>query len=969
MNTDFLYQNAFKFFLFSFIQYNLTTERFIHHKKKLMRYIFFTLTFIFIVSATQAQITITGMLKDTTNEAVSSATVMLLNPKDSTLANFTSSDSKGNFAFKNVRKTNYILKISHISFMPREFFIAPMEEKEINMGAIEMKQIASFLMEIVIREAKAPIFIRGDTVEYDARTFKVPPGSTVEDLLRKLPGIDVDAEGNISTMGKDVKTVYVDGKAFFGNDPKTVTQNLDAQAISKVQVFNEKSEQEKITGLSDGSQQKVMNLELKDEYKKGYFGKASIGYGWGANAPHRWLAKGNFNWFTDKQQLSFIGYGNNLNQTNLDWSDMSEFRGQSMQSGNDNGDFGFNSGSGRMFRTFSSYGFDGIGFSNNGGGGVNYNYYNKKLKFNAGYLYTLNQTFSDVFSKRETFLEDSTFWRIDSTSNENLRQNHNFSTRFEYQIDSSNNIVVRVNLGYLPTKRSYLTDQLFQTSELIDINHLAIDNKYKNNNWNFDVLTIYDHKFKKKGRTFAFSGFYNYKDGYNFEDINNLNEFFEANPSDKIKYWVKNEKASEEHTVKSSLLYVEPLGKRFSLLGFYNFRNTKNYNHNFSTDPQQSYSYIDSLELEYENNTLYNRVGASANYGHNGITFTLGGAYQSLILNAICRRPPGIEKLDIPSYHNFIPYFSTYLQLPKNMHVDASYSYSVKEPDVSYLFPMPDLSNTLYRILGNPNLIPERFHEMDASFYLWNSASMVNLNFNVNAKLYTNQIVYNQNIDYVIDQGFVTTAVPSNVAGGNNVSSYIWTNFPIVKTILTMSLSVNGSLSDSPVFINQEENKTNSKRYGAYLRLNLTVKQRLTFTVGANVSQNFTQYSIQTDRNQSYINYGANVNGKWQVLKKSYLEGTYSFTNYSNAKLDFYQNIHTLNLSVRQVIGKKNQWEMRLAAMDILNNNQYINQIARINYIEYRTAPTLARYFLLTVSYNIKGFEVKNTGSRNVIIM
>ena len=934
------------------------------------KYFFFPIAFFFIVSAAHAQLTITGMLKDTANEAISTATVMLLNPKDSTLANYTSSDSKGNFSFKNVKKTNYILKTSHISFMPREILIKPTEEREINLGVIEMKPIANFLMEVVIKEARAPIFIKGDTVEYDASTFKVAPGSTVEDLLRKLPGIDVDAEGNISTMGKDVRTVYVDGKSFFGNDPKVVTQNLDAQAVSKVQVFTEKSEQEKITGLADGSNEKVMNLELKEEYKKGYFGKASLGYGMGQSDPnwrHCWLGKGNFNWFTDKQQLSFIGYGNNLNQSNLDWSDMSEFRGQSMQTGRDNGDFGFDARSGMRFGTFFSYGESGSGFSNNGGGGVNYNYYDKKVKFNAGYLYTINQTFSDVFSKRETFLQDSTFWRIDTTNNTNLRQNHDFSTRFEYQIDSSNNIVVRANLGYIPNKRNYITNQLYQTPELIDINHLSIKNDYENDNLNFDVLTIYDHKFKKKGRTFAVSGFYNYKDGNNLETIDNINEFFSGSESDKIKFWVKNDKNSTDHTAKSSLLYVEPLGKRFSILGFYNFKNTLSFNNNTSTDNNEIE--IDSLWLHYRNNTLYNRVGASVNYGHNGLTFTLGGAFQSLILNATCEtKPQFTEKLDLKPYNNFIPYFSTYLELPKNMYLNASYSYSVNEPDVSYLFPMPDLSNTLYKILGNPNLTPERAHDLSASYNIWNSASMFSFYLGANAKFYTNQIVYNQSVDFVEDQGYVTVSTPANVKGGNNFNTNIWTNFPIVKTILTMSLSVRGGISNSPVFINEIENNTNSKNYGSNLSFNLTVKQRLTFSVGANVAQTFTKYSIQTDRDQSYINYGVWGQAKWQVFKKTYLEGSYSFYNYTNKKLEFNQNIHRLNLSVRQVIGKKNQWELRLAAIDILNQNEYISQIARSNYIEYRTAPTLSRYFMLTASYNIKGFDVRNTDNRRVMV-
>jgi hypothetical protein len=923
-----------------------------------------------IVSA-KAQFTITGQLKDTINEPVSYATVMLLNPKDSTLTNFTATDTKGNFAFKNIKKTDYILKITHFNYMPQHFIIQPDEGKEIHLGTLAMKPIAHFLMEVVIKEAKAPIFIKGDTVEYDATTFKVPPSSTVEDLLRKLPGIDVDAEGNISTMGKDVKTVYVDGKTFFGNDPKTVTQNLDAQAVSKVQVFTEKSEQEKLTGISDGSKEKVMNLELKEDYKKGYFGKASLGSGWAQNVeqPVRWLAKGSFNWFTDKQQLSFIGYGNNLNQSNLEWNEMQEFYGQNMQTGRDNGDFGFSSRGGFRFMSFSNYNSGGGGFSNNGGGGVNYNYYHKKIKFNAGYFYTVNQTWSDVFSDRRTFLSDDAFRRTDSTFNKNLRQNHSFSTRFEYEIDSCNSFIARANIQYTPNSRNNSFTQLFQSIDTVDINRLDVDNTFQNDNLNFDFLTIYNHKFKKKGRSFSASGFYNYNDGNNVEDIYNINKFYDATPlSDQIKAFVNNKK-SEEHNVKSSLLYVEPLSKRFSLLAFYNFRNQLSLNNNHSTDKLKSNEEIDSLWLNYKNNTLYNRVGSSVNYGHNGINFSLGAAFQSLILSGTSITKPDIlESLNPKSYKSFIPYFQTNLDLPKNIHLRASYTRDVSEPKVSYLLPMPNLTNSLYKILGNKYLEPERSHDIDASINYWNRSTMSGVNFSYSMKFYETKIVYNQNTEYIINQGFVTTSMPENVQGGNSFSSNIWTNFPIVKTYLTFNFSVRGSINNSPVFINSIENNTNSKSYGANLWFNLTIGQKLTFNPGCNVSQTFTKYSIQNDRDQNYYSYGANLSVKWQFLKKTYLESNYRFSNYTNNKLTFNQNIHNLNVSIRQVIGKKNQWELRLAALDILNQTKFITQRAEINYIEYRTAPTLARYFLLTASYNIKGFETKNTNSRNVMI-
>jgi len=920
----------------------------------------------FFLVSVKAQFTIYGQLKDTLNDPVTSATVMLLQVKDSALAHYTISDSKGSFVFKNIKKSDYLFKISHFIYMPQQFLIQPPEEKELDLGVILLKPIANFLMEVVIKEARAPIFIKGDTVEYDATTFKVPPGSTVEDLLRRLPGIDVDVDGNISTMGKDVKTVYVDGKAFFGNNPKTVTQNLDAQAVSKVQVYTEKSEQEKITGIADGSQEKVMNLALKEEYKKGYFGKATAGYGWGDYAPHRWLARGNFNWFTDKHQLSFIGYGNNLNQTGINWEDRQDFYGQSMQTGHDNGDFGFGSRWGGRYITYSNY-YDGnTGFSNNCGGGVNYNYYDKKVKFNAGYFYSLNESYSDIFANRQTFLKDSSFLRLDTIFNIGLRQNHSFSTRFEYEMDSCNNIVIRSNIEYSPTIRKNVVDQLFQTTEITNINRLSLDNTFGNDNLNFDVLTIYNHKFKKKGRTFAISGFYNYKNGDNVDIIHNINEFFQAaSESEEIEFWVKNNKNSEDHNIKSSLLYVEPLGKRFSIMGFYNFRNNLSFQKNVSLDLDKSRENIDSLWVKYKNNTLYNRVGTSLHYGHNGINLSLGGAYQSLILNGTYEtKPTHTEKLKYAPYHSFIPYFAANLDLPKNVYLNASYSYDVSEPNINYLFPMPNLSNTMYKILGNTNLIPERFHRINSSINYWNGVSMVNMYFDLSMSFYENQIAYNQNTEYVEKQGFITISKPDNVKGGDRYSSYLWTSFPIVKTKFTMSLSCSGNISNSPVFINTVKNNTNSKNYSVNAWFNVTPVQKLSFYFGGNVSQTFTKYSIQKDRNQNYISYGAYINAKWQVFKKTFLEGSYGYSNYSNKKFDFARNMHKLNFSIRQVIGKKNQWELRLSANDILNQNNLIDQIAQTNYIEYRTTTTLARYFMLTAAYNIKGFEVKNAMNR-----
>jgi hypothetical protein len=920
----------------------------------------FIIVFIVLVSlsifshAQASQISISGKIQDTTNLPVPAATVMLLNNADSALINYTTSNSEGEFSFKNIKNADYILKISHITYMPFQKNISRSAEKEINLGTITVYPIAEFLMEVVIRDAKAPIFIKGDTVEYDARTFKVPPGSTVEDLLRRLPGIDVDVEGNISTMGKNVSTVYVDGKTFFGNDPTTVTQNLDAAAVSKVQVYNEKSEQERLTGISDGSKDKVLNLELKDEYKKGHFGKATVAYG----TSDRWAARGNFNWFNDKQQLSFIGYGNNINQTGLNWSDYSEFKGQSMATNSDNGDFGFSSGGGRYFVFTSSDYFDGNGFTENYGGGVNYNYFNKKIKFNAGYFIKRNDAYSDQFSNRQTFLTDNAYYRLDTLHNDNVKDNHNFSTRAEFEIDSSNTVIIRADFDFTTTNRENTQKQLYQTSDFNNINLNSVLNINTVNDLTLNTLAIYRHKFKKKGRSFAMSGAYSLANGANNEKISNINEFFNAQtPTEQITgLLLANDKETNNQQVKSSLLYVEPLSKRFSLLGFYNFRAESRTSDNYSNDLYTDQS-IDSLRLNYQNNVLYNRAGTSFNYNYEGINISAGGAFQSIVLEGISGTYASKDD-ETFSYNNFIPYFTANFEFPNNIYFETSYSYNINEPSMSYLFPIPNLANPLYITLGNPDLAPEREHSIDGRISYWNNASMTSISLSASESIYDSRIVYNQTTEFADSIGYVTTYLPENVKGGNDFLLYLWTNFPIIKTKRTLNLSPNVRFSNSPTFINGIENVTNSRTYSGRVGFNLTIGPKLSFNINGNIRSTNTSYSIQTEHNQKYMNYSSSAGIKWQFLKKTFLEGNFNFSNYNNKSLDFNRTIQLLNISVRQVIGKQNKLEVRLAAFDLLNQQQYVRQYASSNYIEYRTAPTLARYFMLSISYNLKGFDV-----------
>ena len=929
---------------------------------KLLNLALLLLLSLTVFSQQPRNINISARVVDTLGETVPVATVMLLNSSDSTLINYTTSDSNGEFGFKNIKNSGYILKISHVSYMPIQRDIPVINQADYNMGDIVVAPIAEILMEVVIKSAKAPLFIHGDTVEYDARLFKVPPGSTVEDLLRRLPGVEVDADGNITTMGKNINRVYVDGKTFFGDDPSSVTKNLDAEAISKVKVYDEKSEQERLTGIDDGSDEKVMNLELKDDFKKGHFGKASIAGG----TEQRWAARGSFNRFNEISQLSFLGFANNMNNSGVNWDEYTEFKGSSAYSDFDNGDFGF--GSGRGHRSLSMIGgnYSNKGFTKNYGGGVNYNYFNKKTKFNASYFYNQSDLTYDQFTKRQTFLNDTSYFRYDTTDNYQFNNSHTVSSRFEYEFDSANTAIIRVNARLSENSNTNNQFQIYQTNSSVDINSNTVYYSATNEAYSVNVLGLYNHKFKKKRRSFSFSAVADLSDNNSDNTIDNINEYFlTTNEVERINLLYDNQ--GSQNNFKSSLMYVEPFGKRLSLMTFYNFSNKIQESAKLTKDVLASNSMIDSLSNYYIHSVLYNRLGASLNYAWEGLNISMGGAYQIIGLKgdyALTQRTEPRIGLPQKDYMNFVPYFSANWELPNNMRIYGTYSYNINEPSMTQLQPVSSFSNSLYRIEGNTNLVPERSHSISAGAYYWDRASFTNVSLSFGANLNENSIVYNKSTEFVDSIGYVTVSKPENVEGGNSYYAYLWSNVPIIKTILSLNVSGNVRFSENPVYINSIKNITKTDSYGGRLGLDLNIGAKLNINIDGRVSTSNVKYSLQTNQNQVILNYSSEAGFKWQFAKKSYLEGNFTWSNYQSDRLDYVADIMLLNVSIRQLIGKNNRFEVRLAAFDLLNQKEYLYQVATENYTEYTSSPTLARYFMLSVSYNLKGFEESNNKRR-----
>jgi outer membrane receptor protein involved in Fe transport len=927
-------------------------------------------------TALSGRTTIKGMVVDTSGKPLAGATVMLLVPKDSSLTNFgrtaDAAANAGAFELKGVRRGAYLLKITYIGYLPYQQTVQSADGPVTDLGSVRLKPIARELFEVVIRTAKAPLSIRGDTIEYNASSFKVPPGSTVEDLLRKLPGIQVDQDGNIRAQGKEVKRVTVDGKAFFGGDTKMATKNLAAESLAKVQVFDGQSEQAKLTGVDDGKKEKTLNLELKEEFKKGGFGKGTVAGG----TQDRYELKGNYNKFNKKEQLSIIGNLNNVNRSGLSWNDYQDFRGSQSWS-NDDGDFGF-SGGNRYFYFGGGQSDDGdevsltipvggeqnTGFTESASGGANYNYDTKKLKVSSNYYFNQNRLLTDAEGTNRTFIPEGEYLTKNSSNRNTFTRNHRLSFRAEREFDSLNTLVLIgngvVNSG---NNRFGSLQDLFrvQAGTVSRNSSTSLVNGTNSQTNAFAGTAIFRHKFRKKGRNLALSGAFeqNQRDGDG--DQRSRTDFFRATTvNDQLRAINQtNTTDSRRSTLKASVSYVEPLTKKIFWESFYNFsirrdeadRDVLNLG---DTGPVRN----DTLSQYYVNNYTFNRFGSSLRYSFKGLNITGGLATQQFRLDGEFARDQ-TTPTRTPVQRTFsaiLPNLGVNYDLKNNRYLSARYSVNVQLPTSRDLTPIIDNSVPLFIREGNPDLLPSLSRQIEADYNMFNPASFINLFAGINYNYTVNQIVYGQTID---PASLLTRTRPANVTGGQNLSTYVYFGFPLKKT--KANLNLNGSLNVGNSFtpINDVLNETRTTSYNLGARLELTPSDKFTFYANANLNQSFTRYSISSGQNQTIQNMDYSAEMNVALPKSFYVNTNFNLNTYENDRFGFSQQVPILNVSVYKQFTKDKKAEIRLSVYDVFNRNLGVSQFASVNFVSEERTRTLARYAMLSFTYNMRGIKAK----------
>ena len=378
--------------------------------KKIFTLLFFTVTLFSLAQAQKADGSIKGKLIDTAaKQPISDATVSAINAKDSSLASYILSDKQGAFQIKGLDTGKYRLVITHQGYVEtKKPFSITILKPAIDLGNLVIEKDYKTLAGVTVT-SESPIQVKNDTVQFNANGFKTKPNATVEDLLKKLPGVEVDKEGNVKSQGEQVQKVYVDGKEFFGNDPKLATKNLTADMVESVQVFDDMSDQAKFTKIDDGSRTKTLNIKLKKDRNKGYFGRASLGIG----DQGRYEGNMSINKFNGNQRISLLFNNNNINKQGFSFSDIISSMGGFSGFGGGGGMKGLDPGAlkGTLTGGGGGSGFGG-GISSSGSTGIiksfstglNYtDQWGSKLKVSGSYFFSNSNTEQQQGTLRQSF--------------------------------------------------------------------------------------------------------------------------------------------------------------------------------------------------------------------------------------------------------------------------------------------------------------------------------------------------------------------------------------------------------------------------------------------------------------------------------------------------------------------------------------------------------------------------------------
>lgn len=890
--------------------------------------------------AQQSGVNVTGsVVEQGSDTPIEQATVRLLNVKDSAMVRGVVSARNGSFTLKNVKKGSYLLHITFIGYDP---LYQPLQitgkKNPVNVGKLELSDGAIELGEAVVIGKAPEVTVRNDTVEYNADSYKVTEGSVLEDLLKKMPGVEVDSEGKITVNGKEVKKVMVDGKEFFSDDPKVASKNLPAKMIDKLQVLDKKSDMAQMTGFDDGEEETVINLTVKPGMKQGWFGNAYGGYG----SKDRYEGNAMVNRFVNNDQITFMGGANNTN--NMGFSDLASTMFSGMGGGGGRRG-GFGAGS---------------GITSSGNAGLNFSKEFKPDKLTLGGNTRYSHSDNDARSKsdRQNILPgDSSSYDNSEAMSRTKSDNFGVDFRLEWKPDTMTQLIFRPSFSFSHSMNDNFSDATTLDNERDTVNTNKSSNYSESNGYNLNASIDFSRKLNNKGRVFSatLSGGNSdsYSDGMNRSDIVYFNQ------TDALKNSIIDQRSRYDNkgfNYRAYVSWVEPIGHNNFIQATYSISQRKQeaLKNVYNQDADGIYNVLDSAyNQSYRNNFISQRASLSFKSQRAKFNYTIGlnldPSYSSsenfvgdTTLSKITRK---VVNLSPMAQFNYM--------FDKRTNLRIMYNGRTSQPSMTQLQPVADISDPTNITIGNPDLNPRYTNNVFIRFQQFTPEKQRAFMIMANGSYIINDIVsytsYNQ------ETGVKTTTY-KNVNGNYSGNVRMMLNTPLKNKKFSINSMTMASFANSNGYINEEKNTNRnlilSERGGIDFR-----SSYLDLGVNGNIRYNATSNSLQKENNQNTFNYGAGGYTTIYLPLNFKIESDVNWSTNSGYGDGFKQNEVLWNASASKSFLKNNQGTLRFKIYDILQQRSNISRSVTASYIQDSEYNTLGSYFMVHFIYRFSIFK------------
>ena len=906
--------------------------------------------FLLAVSVKAQTGNITGVITDSSGKkTLPLTTITIFNAKDTIIITYRLSSDGGEFKIPGLPldvPMRLMATYSGFDAFRKEFVLTAMKPT-LNFGRIKLIGTSKLLDEVIVYAERPPVVITKDMIEFNASAFKTLPTALLEDLLKKLPGIQVDNNGDISVNGQKVNRILVDGKRFFGDDIKMATKNLPSNMVDKVQVMDDKDE---IALNNDGDMSKigkVINLTLKKSIKKALFGKVYAGGG----TNERYEAGGIINTFRDTLQMSVIAYRNNINRTGFNIQDIVSLggfnRGSQMSSMSiNNGNFSVNN---------ISFGGGNNGISTSTSAGINLNHSpTKNLNIFAQYFYGGTTTIDFNQQNTQRFFNDTVLIGESIANSNVLTNSHTFNAGGNWR-DSLTNINFSGGFAYAMNDLNAISTSYFQNSKFGPASSsLGISNTNGTSDvYNYNVSLT--HRFaRKKGRNISF----NHSLNYTRNPVDNINESLNNYLYPSLSTLIVQQLRSSNLPSTSAnfgMNYSDALSPKLTLrinqrIEYSNQGQLVSiYAKDAATGIYDSLNSLASNDLKREQIRWNNQL--SFGYKIKKVQLNLGASlYEQWISNQYIKSASS-------QFHYSNLLFNTGLNWNR---INVNFSTNASAPSINYLNPVPDNSNPFYIVNGNPNLNQSRLSILTVSGTVFKVKNNLSYNFNLNTSLENDAVI--QSIE--VNRNGAQVNTPINVNDVRRLNTRIGVNKQFKKNpkfIFSADLSFVGQFSSTPLMFNNILSRTNSFLILPIARFTFNWHDIVELNSTANLNFRKNTY---TDPQFEAINYTTQFySGEFIVRlpKKLVWETNIAYRYISNLAAGLPNSNFYWNAALTVLMFKEDKGQLKLAVYDILNSNNNSSRLVNGNLITDSRSLVLQQYYMLTYSYNIRSLGGQKT--------